>query len=213
MSFIDSKAKPTGTRDRIIASLRRGPRTVEELAAELELTDNAVRPHLAALERDGVARQGGVRRGGGPGKPALVYEIDPGAEPLFSRAYAPLLAAIVEELGRKLPSRNGTAIMKAAGRRLAEEAGRSPSGDLRSRVAAGARLLNSLGGDTEVERQNDVLLIRACGACPLSAAVSRNAAVCQAVETLLSDYIGAPVRQRCDHGERPRCLFEIPTAA
>lgn len=213
MSLTDSGAKPTGTRERIIASLRRGPRTVEELAAELELTDNAVRPHLAALERDGIARQAGVRRGSGPGKPAVVYEFDPAAEAQFSRAYAPLLAAIVEELGRRLPSRNGTAIMKAAGRRLAEEVGRPPSGDLRTRVAAGARLLNSLGGDTEVERQKDVLLIRACGACPLSVAVSRNATVCQAVETLLSDYIGAPVHQRCHHGERPRCRFEIPTAA
>jgi predicted ArsR family transcriptional regulator len=33
-------------RGRIIALLRRGERTVDELAAELGVTDNAVRPHL-----------------------------------------------------------------------------------------------------------------------------------------------------------------------
>ena len=213
MSAKLSGSKPAGTRERIVAMLRRGPRTVEELAAELDLTDNAVRPHLAALERDGIARQTGVRRPGGPGKPAIVYDIDPDVEPRFSRAYAPMLAAIVEELGRELPSPHGTAIMKAAGKRLATEAGRPPTGDLRARVAAGARLLESLGGEADVERHDASLVIRGCSGCPLSAAVSRNPHVCEAVEALLSDYIGAPVRQRCDHGERPRCRFEVPAAA
>src|SRR3712207_8581849 len=47
------------TRGQIVALLRRGTRTVEELAAALGLTDNAVRAHLAALERDGLVRQAG----------------------------------------------------------------------------------------------------------------------------------------------------------
>ena len=37
------------TRGRVIALLRRGPRTVNELADDLGLTDNAVRTHLSAL--------------------------------------------------------------------------------------------------------------------------------------------------------------------
>jgi hypothetical protein len=33
------------------------------------------------------------------------------------------------------------------------------------------------------------------------------------VETLLSDVIGAPVREHCERGERPRCCFEIGARA
>ena len=39
------------TRNRIVALLRRGERSVEELAESLGLTDNAVRAQLSALER------------------------------------------------------------------------------------------------------------------------------------------------------------------
>ena len=46
------------TRGQIVTLLRRALRTVDELAGELGLTDNAIRAHLAALERDGLVTQG-----------------------------------------------------------------------------------------------------------------------------------------------------------
>ena len=49
------------TRGQILALLRTGNRTVNELAAILNLTDNAVRAHLVSLERDGLAQQHGTR--------------------------------------------------------------------------------------------------------------------------------------------------------
>ena len=72
------------TRGQIITLLRRSSRTVDELAQALNLTDNAVRAHLATLERDGVVQQSGVRRGSG--KPASVYDLAPEAEQLFPKA-------------------------------------------------------------------------------------------------------------------------------
>src|SRR4051812_43352284 len=65
------------TRGRVVALLRRGERSVEELAASLGLTDNAVRAQLATLEREGVVRAAGVRRDGGVGKPATLYAVAP----------------------------------------------------------------------------------------------------------------------------------------
>ena len=60
------------TRGQVVTLLRRSARTVEDLARALGLTDNGVRAHLAALERDGIVRQrGAVRRGSG--KSAYVY--------------------------------------------------------------------------------------------------------------------------------------------
>lgn len=46
------------TRGQVVTLLRRGSRTVDELAGTLGLTDNAVRAHLAGLERDGLVTQG-----------------------------------------------------------------------------------------------------------------------------------------------------------
>ena len=53
----------SSTRGRIVLLLRRGSRTVHELAVALGLTDNAVRTHLTALERDGLVAPSGTRPG------------------------------------------------------------------------------------------------------------------------------------------------------
>ena len=201
------------TRGQIVALLRRGARTVEELARLLGLTDNAIRSHLSTLERDGLVRQEGVRRGPGAGKPATVYEIHPEAEPLFSRAYAPVLAALLDELATQLPAERSEALMEAVGRRLAAGAGRPPAGDLASRVDAAAELLTSLGGGADVEHEEGKLVIRGCGGCPLSVATAHRPELCRAVEALLSEFIGAPVSECCERGERPRCHFEVSAAA
>src|SRR5512144_420824 len=90
------------TRGRLVALLRRGQHSVEELAASLGLTDNAVRAQLAALERDGIVRAAGVRHEGTVGKPATLYDVAPESGPLFSSAYAPLLVAMLAELGDRM---------------------------------------------------------------------------------------------------------------
>ena len=201
------------TRGRILALLRRSSRTVEELAAGVDLTDNAVRSHLSTLERDGFVRQEGVRRADGPGKPATVYEIDPAAEPLFSRAYAPMLGALLEELAEQLPAERREELLRAAGRRLAAAAPRARNDDpLEARARSGAELLNLLGGDAQVEHDDGRVSIRGCG-CPLSVATANRPEVCRGVEALLTEVLGVPVRETCDRGNRPRCCFQVGSAA
>ena len=90
------------TRGRVLALLRQGEMTADELAGALGLTDNAVRAHLATLERDGFVRAQGERRDGRVGKPATLYQISPEAEPLFSKAYLPLLTTLLAALGERL---------------------------------------------------------------------------------------------------------------
>jgi len=59
------EAKIRGTRGRVLSLLREGKWTVDDLAARLGLTDNAVRFHLDALERAGTVEKGALRRSGG----------------------------------------------------------------------------------------------------------------------------------------------------
>ena len=198
------------TRGRIVALLRRAGRSVDELAAALGLTGNAVRLHLEALEREGLVRTAGVRRGGGAGKPATLYEIAPAAEPGFSNAYLPFLSALLDSLGDRLSTRELQAVMRDVGRRLAATQPPVPDGaDLARRAALASRMLEALGGVTSVERDGDALRIRGCG-CPLSVAVGRRAEVCTAVRTMLADATGATVRERCDRkGARASCSFVV----
>jgi predicted ArsR family transcriptional regulator len=67
-----------GTRRQIIDLLRRSAMTVNQLASRLGLTHNAIRSHLSALQREGLVREGGLQRG--VSRPAVVYELAPGAE-------------------------------------------------------------------------------------------------------------------------------------
>jgi predicted ArsR family transcriptional regulator len=110
------------TRGRVVTLLRRAGFTVDELARELDLTDNGVRAHLAVLERDGIVRQrGSVRRSSGGGKPAYVYELTQEGEDLFPKAYEPTLRRLLDVLGERLGPEESEALLRLVGRRLAGE--------------------------------------------------------------------------------------------
>ena len=199
-------ANPQNTRGRLIALLRRSPQTVEELASALGVTDNAVRAQLASLERDGMVRQHGLRRGSG--KPSFSYALRAEFEPLLSRAYIPMLVRLLRGMGEQLPTQQVTDLLNQVGHGWAEELPR-PSGDLKSKVAAASNLLNDLGGVTEIEQEDRCLVIRGYS-CPLALAVRENRGVCIAVRALLSRYIDQNVVEHCDReGERVQCRFEV----
>jgi predicted ArsR family transcriptional regulator len=175
----------------------------------LGLTYNAVRPHLAALQRDGLVRGDELRRGGT--RPSVVYELAAGVEAALSRAYVPFASELVSVLGERLPKPDLEEIMRAVGQRLASNWPR-PRGALGERVAAAGDLLQKLGAPNQVEATADGLRIRGTG-CLLAEAVREQAAVCHAMEALLTELLETPVRECCERGERPRCCFEIVPAA
>lgn len=195
------------TRGRLVTLLRRGGRTVDELAADLGLTNNGVRAHLATLERDGLARQGGsVRRGGGGGKPAYIYELTSEARELFPRAYEPVLGGLLEVLVDHFGYEELERLLREAGARMAS--GRAvPSGGIRERLGAAVGVLDALGGFAEIEEREGAFIIRSYG-CPLSAVVSEQPQACDLVETFITKLAGVRVRERCERGENPRCRFE-----
>lgn len=196
------------TRGQIVALLRRGGRTVEDLAVALGLSDNAVRNHLSTLERDLLIQQAGVRRTSGAGKPALLYELHPDAESLFSRAYPPVLTAVIETLVSACAPEEADRLLREVGHRLARQSGGQAGGTLENRARTAAAILVALGGDAEMTRENRELSIRG-NSCPLSAAVSKQPELCRAVETLVADVTGVDAKSRCEHGVRPRCCFAI----
>ena len=192
------------TRGQVVLLLRQGQATVEDLAGTLGLTDNAVRAHLTALERDGLVVQRGQRQG--VGKPAYTYMLTSEAEGLFPKAYGAVLHVLLDVLGESLSPPALDAAMREVGRRLAAEQPRA-TGNLRQRADNAVTLLSELGGLASLEQEHGELVIQG-RSCPLAAAVKGHPETCLLAEALLAEVIGAPVRQTCAP-EIPRCRFEI----
>ena len=187
--------------------LRRANRTVEELAQALDLTDNAVRAHLATLERDGLVRQRGARRGSG--KPAFVYELTSETEQLFPKAYGPVLRELLNVLDERLSPDEVEALLRVVGRRIAAQ-WNIPPGDLRTRLESAVDVLNQLGGMAELELGDDTYSIHGYS-CPLAATVPGHPEVCHLAETLLMELVGMPVHEQCERGETAHCCFVVPS--
>jgi predicted ArsR family transcriptional regulator len=196
------------SRGRIVTLLQRGSTTVDALASELRLTPSAVRSQLTAMERDGVVQRSGTRPG--TTRPSRVFELTPEVEQLLSRAYVPLLTHVVDVFTERLSAREVEVLLRKVGRALAKQltAGTRPVGDMRSRLIAASELLNAeLGAVTHVEK-NGSYVIQGAG-CPLSALTGKHPAVCVAMETLVKEVTGVPVRECCDRSGRPRCCFQV----
>ncbi|HKG61050.1 MAG TPA: ArsR family transcriptional regulator [Pyrinomonadaceae bacterium] len=194
------------TRGQIVTLLRSAPCTVEELAGKLNLTDNAVRAHLATLERDGLVRQSGLRRG--PRKPHFTYVLTEAADRLFPKAYDALLNQLIAVLKTRLEPAEIEDVLREVGRALAAEASTGQVGSLESRVQIALKVLEAIGGAAEVEQHGDKLVIAASG-CPLAAAVAVHPEVCRLAETLVAEIVKVPVEERCDREGRPKCRFEL----
>jgi len=195
------------SREKIVRLLRRAAQSVNDLAAALGLTDNAVRAHLTRLERDGLVQQVGSR----PGfrKPESIYDLTPEAERLFSKAYAPVLVGLLRELEGRLPAGELDALLRDVGRRLAAPHVAAMAGlSLRERGERTLRVLEELGGLAEVEERDGQVQVRGFG-CPLSQGVAANPKLCVVAQELVGALLGREVREQCERGDRPACCFVV----
>lgn len=195
------------TRGRILDLLRAKEQTVNDLAAALGLTDNAVRAHLLSLERDGLVRQAGTQ----PGfrKPHATYALTADAEQVFPKAYGALLDLLLIVISKQLSPKELRAAMREVGRRVADNHLLEVQGKARDqRIETALRILKDLGGSATFEESEGKHFIRGNG-CPLAAATARHPEACLIAEALLTQVIGVPVKEHCIHGSAPSCRFQI----
>lgn len=197
------------TRGQIILHLMETPQTVSELADRLDLTDNAVRAHLVALERDGVIRQEGERRSGG--RPAYVYRVTPQADELFPKAYDRALELLLDVMAERLDASDVEGFLLEAGRRSVDAPDEDASTD--DRLQRAREVLQQFGGLPEVETGDDGAVRFTTRSCPLSAVVRSHPDATRLVQGALETVLGVPVRSRCEGGERPACTFEAELSA
>lgn len=198
------------TRGKIVRLLSAATRTVAELASHLGMTENAVRSQLATLERDGLARQSGIR----PGfrKPNFAYDLTPQGHQLFPKLYGPVLVQLLDVLSERQGSQQVQLILQQVGERLM----RQHLGELsdlppEQRLARLAQLVEAAGFPLELTQQTDGQTIRG-SSCPLAGAVNSHPELCQILAELLSRILQQPVRAQCDCSVAPRCCFNVGPA-
>lgn len=198
------------SRHAVLDLIRQSERTVNTLATRLRISDNAVRAHLVALERDGLIKRAGIVRSGTAGQPAAEYEITPGGELALSAAYAPAFTAVAAAVADRLDTKSRRALFTDAGRRLAATMKPQDSGSLPERAEHCAALINSLGGSATISAGRGNAILEGAG-CPLAAAVRADPATCYLIEALIEGHTGLQADQQCTHGDRPACRFRLTT--
>jgi predicted ArsR family transcriptional regulator len=195
------------TRAQLLGLLRRSRQTITTLAHALGVTDNAVRSHMAGLERDGLVKQVSVQRETG-GKPARVYALTPKGEELFPKGYALVLGELVEEIGKLDGPEHAMALLRAVGKRLGSSAAAPQDRD--GRIAMAAEALRGLGGDVEIQRSEHGYVLQGYG-CPLSSVTAKHPQVCGLAQALVEEITGEAVIEECDQSDRPRCRLRLET--
>jgi predicted ArsR family transcriptional regulator len=196
------------TRGQILALLRTENRTVNDLAAVLNLTDNAVRAHLLSLERDGLVQQRGSRPG--RRKPHAAYGLSAEAEQIFPKAYGPLLNHFVTVISDRLTPGALRGTMREVGAAVAaDHLDRLRGRSRRERIETGLNILNDLGGSARFDEREGKQFIHGRNGCPLAAVTASHPEACLIVESLLSKIVGGRVKKCCEYSETPRCCFEL----
>lgn len=193
------------TQARLLGLPRRTPQTITSLAHALGLTDNAVRLHVAALRQDGIVADVGTQRDTG-GKPARLYGLTREGEELFPKAYALVLAKLVEEIVRTLGRERAIELLRAVGAQAS--AGTRTGGNPKQRLEAAAAVFRNLGADAQIERVGEGWRLQAYG-CPLSAVTAGHPEMCELGKALVEEVVGAQVTESCQRGDHPRCGFEL----
>jgi predicted ArsR family transcriptional regulator len=195
------------TRGRILALLRGDDRTINDLAAVLKLTNNAVRAHLVSLERDGLVQLRGTRPG--TRKPHGTYGLSAEAEHIFPKEYGPLLNHFVTAVSSRVSPGALRATMREVGRAVALDHLNQVKGRGREeRIDIALRLLNDLGGAaTRGERDGKQVILG--NGCPLAAVTASHPEACLILETLLSKIVGEPAKKCCEYNGAPRCCFTL----
>lgn len=195
------------TRGRIVTFLRGNTLTVNDLAKELNLTDNAVRAHLLSLERDGLVHHSGFQTG--HRKPHFTYTLTPEADNLFPKSYDTLLNAFIAVLKEKLSSVKLKKTFQDVGHLLSDgqKSGRKNE-SLENRAERGLDALKTLGGNAAIDKTDGIMLIKS-ETCPFSNIVAEHPEACHIAETFVADITGAAVKEICEKTKTPRCRFEI----
>lgn len=166
--------------------------TVDELGTQLQITRNAVRQHLAALQGDGLVESGAVQATAG--RPTQLYVLSPKGQALFPRQYAWLVQLMLDSVKQESGGDSLRRRLSAMGVSVGEALKTQHPG-LRSRrdkIFKLAELMEHLGYNTAATSVLDPTVISANN-CVFHEVALRDPDVCQFDLALLSTFTDGKV--------------------
>jgi len=197
------------TRMEVLEFLRRKQAaSAEVISAQLGITPNAVRQHLAALEKEGLVMSEPVQ--GRRGRPSLMFSLTDKADAAFPKRYGQLATMVLNELAEM----GGPALLDEVFERVAARhagliekqlTGMSFEEKL-DRVVESIRRAGTLAEQQETEDGVRVTIHN----CPFRNTALKYPQVCTITPRLLVKLLGAQVSQAASiHRRDPYCSFIV----
>lgn len=186
--------------------------TVDELASALRVSRNAVRQHLAVLEKEGLVAAADLRRK--IGRPSHVYRLTALGVEAFPKQYALLSRELLAALKRVHGPDGTRKVLEAMAESLAEALAPQVRGHTPAeRLASAVALMNRLEYDARVDERDGEAGIAAFN-CVFSDVAPEHREVCDFDVDLLSRLVGHPVSHReCMAAGAGLCRFVVPPQA
>lgn len=201
-------------RAEVVERLRTSPASVAQLAADLGLSEGAVRRHLAGLDRDGLVDTETMRRAG-PGRPSTRYALSDKAR----RLYPDRSADLANEVLDYLEGQHGRpALLEFLRWRQARQVQRYAEAldgviDPRERVARLAELLSADGFLAEAAVVDEGTIELRQGHCAIAGVAAAHPALCAHEAALFARLLdGRLSRRQTIAGGAPVCVATITHA-
>ncbi len=197
------------TKSHILSVVQQQPQTILQLCAQLNLTRTAVNLPIKQLLAEGLIHGKVEQRSGQVGKPSIVYEATQGTEDLHSKAYQPILSALIEQIQDQSGEDALADLLQHTGRRMARATLGKASSDCRANIEAAMKVADALGATTQLHEQADGTFIVTNRTCPAAAAARANGHVCQIMAAFFAQATGGEATEFCRRDERMVCQYKI----
>jgi predicted ArsR family transcriptional regulator len=188
---------------------RNGSATIKELEELLGVTTNAVRQHLQALQADGYVER--TRVNVGVGRPHHAYSISGKAHELFACHCDDLALTLLEEVFALEGPERAAVLLERVGKRLAQRYATSVRGEaLQDRVEQLAGALHQRGVLTDIEVEDENVIVLHAYNCPYHELAQEHRAVCEMDEEVMRTVLGSDVNlSACMMDGHRGCTFVV----
>lgn len=188
----------------------KGGLTVDELAKRLEITRNAIRQHLSALENDGLVSQGVSRPSGG--RPEQLYVLTDSGKELFPRHYSWFAQLMVESIKQESGAGGLRERMDVMGTEVAQQLRQQYSGleNQQQKVEKLSEVMEQLGYNTKNVKVIDGMPMIEADNCIFHNLAIKNPEICQFDLALMSTFTDSKIdHQECMASGGNVCRFKF----
>ena len=182
--------------------------SIDEMATELQISRNALKQHLLALEKQQLVQEASLNSTGG--RPARSYSLTKQGVNRFPKQYAWFSELLIEELTQRMGEEAINRMMWDMGVKLAHSlSGKFASKNPAEKQTALVELMQELGYFANLEQHEQHTSIKAVN-CVFHDLAQKHTALCQFDVALISTLLDQPIEQtECMAKQGCVCRFRI----